>query len=402
MERSSLVDYTSNLWKLYAFRFISSLIPAYVIERLYWEERGMTIQKVVFTEIIYALTIVLLEVPTGIMADKWGRKRMLVLSAILGCSEFLILLFATEFWHFATVVFLAGISRASSSGSENALLYDTLALQGKAASFEKQLGRLNACDFGSAMLAALCGSLLASKFNLELNYWISLGSALIALLLSISLIEPPEAAGDASDEDEDEDDVPFKRYVTESLRFFRVNPGVRLIVLSGMITGAAMGYIYEFWQLYANRLEVPIIFFGVLSAAIMLLQLPGNLLAHLLIRRFSYRTLIFIVITVIAIGFTYVAASMDYIGLAAMLVICLFSGVMEPIAAGYLHHRIDSSMRATIDSFRSLGENALSIIVGLGFGYFSTQYDVFGSYGFIAFVCFAFLIWFIGASRKFV
>ncbi|WP_240703051.1 MFS transporter [Cohnella luojiensis] len=396
------MDYTSNLWKLYAFRFISSLIPAYVIERLYWEERGMTIQKVVFTEIIYALTIVLLEVPTGIMADKWGRKRMLVLSAILGCSEFLILLFATEFWHFATVVFLAGISRASSSGSENALLYDTLALQGKAASFEKQLGRLNACDFGSAMLAALCGSLLASKFNLELNYWISLGSALIALLLSISLIEPPEAAGDASDEDEDEDDVPFKRYVTESLRFFRVNPGVRLIVLSGMITGAAMGYIYEFWQLYANRLEVPIIFFGVLSAAIMLLQLPGNLLAHLLIRRFSYRTLIFIVITVIAIGFTYVAASMDYIGLAAMLVICLFSGVMEPIAAGYLHHRIDSSMRATIDSFRSLGENALSIIVGLGFGYFSTQYDVFGSYGFIAFVCFAFLIWFIGASRKFV
>jgi hypothetical protein len=297
-------------------------------------------------------------------------------------------------------VFLAGIGRASSSGSENALLYDTLALQGKAGSFEKQLGRLNACDFVSSMLAALCGSLLASKFNLELNYWISLGSALIALLLSISLIEPPEAAGDASDEDEE--DIPFKRYVTESLRFFRVNPGVSLIVLSGMITGAAMGYIYEFWQLYANRLEVPILFFGVLSAAIMLLQLPGNLLAHLLIRRYSYRTLIFIITTVIAIGFTFVAASMDYIGLAAMLVICLFSGVMEPIAAGYLHHRIDSSMRATIDSFRSLGENVLSTIVGLGFGYFSTQYDVFGGYGFIALVCYAFLIWFIGASRKIV
>ncbi len=392
------MDYTSNLWKLYAFRFISSLIPAYVIERLYWEERGMTIQMVVYTEIIYALTIVLLEVPTGIMADKWGRKRMLVGSAILGCSEFLILLFATEFWHFATVVFLAGISRAASSGTENALLYDTLALQGKADSFEKQLGRLNACDFVSFMLAALCGSLLASKFNLELNYWISLGSALIALVLSISLIEPPEAADDASDED----DIPFKRYVTESLCFFRVNPGVSLIVLSGMITGAAMGYIYEFWQLYANRLEVPILFFGVLSAAIMLLQLPGNLLAHLLIRRFSYRTLIFIVTTVIAIGFTFVATSMDYIGLAAMLVICLFSGVMEPIAAVYLHHRIDSSMRATIDSFRSLGENAVSILIGLGFGYFSTQYDVFGGYGFIALACYVFLIGFMAGSRKIV
>ena len=51
------MDYTANLHKLFALRFFSSLIPAYVIERLFWEERGMTIQMVVYTEIIYALTM---------------------------------------------------------------------------------------------------------------------------------------------------------------------------------------------------------------------------------------------------------------------------------------------------------------------------------------------------------
>lgn len=389
------MNYTFNLWKLYAFRFFSSLIPAYVIERLYWEERGMTIQMVVFTEIIYALTIVLLEVPTGIMADKWGRKKMLVFSALLGCGEFAILLYATEFWHFAAVVFLAGISRSASSGSENALLYDSLAVQGKASSFEKQLGGLNACDFVSAILAALCGSLFAGRFGLELNYSLSLGSALIALIFSLLLIEPTSAAGGAPDEQE----IPFKQYVTESLRFFGRHKGVSLVALSGMVTGAAMGYIEEFWQLYANRLELPVVYFGVLSAAIMLLQLPGNLLAHTLLKRFSCRTLILIIGSIFAIGFTHTAASKDYIGLAAMLVICLFSGVMEPLAAGYLHHRIDSAMRATIDSFRSLGENVVHTLVGIGFGYFSVRYDVFGGYGFIAALCFAFLIWFVGASR---
>jgi MFS family permease len=389
------MDYTANLPKLFVLRFFSSLIPAYVIERLYWEERGMTIQMVVYTEIIYALTIVLLEIPTGIMADNWGRKRMLVLSALLGCGEFLILLFATEFWHFALVVFLAGISRSASSGSENALLYDSLVLQGKASSFEKQLGRLNACDFVSAMLAALCGSLLASRFGLELNYWISLGSALITLLLSILLIEPPAAA-----DTPEEEAIPFKQYVAVSLRFFRMNPGVSLVVLSSMVTGAAMSYIHEFWQLYVSRLEMPVVYFGLLSAAIMLLQLPGNLLAHALIERFSYRTLILIVTCIFAIGFTYAAASKDYIGLTAMLVICLFSSVMGPLATGYLHHRIDSSMRATIDSFQSLGENLVNTLAGLGFGYFSSRYDVFGGYGFIALLCGVFLVWFIFASRK--
>ncbi|WP_261305628.1 MFS transporter [Paenibacillus andongensis] len=390
------MDYTANLTKLFALRFFSSLIPAYVIERLFWEERGMTIQMVVFTEIIYALTIVLLEIPTGIMADKWGRKRMLVLSAMLRCSEFLILLYATEFWHFALVVFLAGVSRSASSGSENALLYDSLKLQGKASTFEKQLGRLNACDFASAILAALCGSLLASKFSLELNYWISLGSTLIAFALSLLLIEPAAGSEDSSVEEA----IPFKTYMAMSLRFFRTNPSVSIVLLSAMVTGAALGYIYEFWQLYVSRLGIPVIYFGVLSAAIMLLQLPGNLMAHVLIRWFSYKALIFMIMAVFAVGFTYVAISKDFIGLTAMLFICLFSGVMEPIASGYLHHRTNSSMRATIDSFQSLGENLVHTLAGLGFGYFASKYDVFGGYGFIALLCYAFLVWFIGASRK--
>ncbi|MDF2716783.1 MAG: transporter [Paenibacillus sp.] len=170
--------------------------------------------------------------------------------------------------------------------------------------------------------------------------------------------------------------------------------------MSGMVTGAAMGYIEEFWQLYASRLEMPVVYFGVLSSAIMLLQLPGNLLAHVLIGRFSHKSLIVVITAVFAIGFTIAAAHKDYIGLTAMLVICLLSGIMGPLATGYLHRRIDSGMRATIDSFQSLGENLVHIVAGLGFGYFSTRYDVFGGYGFIAFLCYAFLVGYVGASRK--
>lgn len=154
-----------NIWKLYAIRFFYNLIPAYVIERLFWEQRGMTIQMVVYTEIIFAITVVFLEVPTGIIADKWGRKKMIVWSAVLECCMFLILLFATEFWHFAAAIFLAGIARSASSGSENALLYDSLLENGMEKDFEKYLGRLNVCDFTAAILAALFGSFLANRLG---------------------------------------------------------------------------------------------------------------------------------------------------------------------------------------------------------------------------------------------
>ncbi|MEH7379184.1 MFS transporter [Bacillus sp. JJ1533] len=387
------MNYQANVWKLYGIRFFQSLIPAYVIERLFWEQRGMTIQMVVYTEIIFAVTVVLLEVPSGIIADKWGRKKMILLGAWLESSMFLILIFATEFWHFAVATFLSGIAGSASSGAGNALLYDSLLLNGRKRSFEKYLGRLNVWVGTSAILAALSGSLLATKFNFEFNYWVSLISMLVSVCLSLMLIEPA-VKGDK------ETSIPFKKYINASVKFFRTNPSVCLVVLSGMVTGAALSFVWEFWQLYLNRLEIPVIYFGFCSAVFMFLSLPGNVFAHLLIGRFRYQTLLLTVTAVLAIGFLYVSVIKDFTGLLVICVIFFVSGIIEPLVSGYLHHRMDSSMRATIDSFQSLGLNAVIILTGLGFGYFSSQFDVFGGFGFISLICGVFFLYFLFASSN--
>lgn len=391
------MGYMPNIWKLFVIRFFYNLIPAYVIERLFWEDRGMTIQMVVYTEIIFAFTIVLFEVPSGIMADKWGRKHMLVLSALLGCCEFLILVFATEFWHFALVVFLAAIGHSASSGAEDALLYDSLLAEGKEKHFEKIIGRLNALDTISIIIAALCGSFLASHFGYELNYWISLGAMVVSLGATFLLAEPVR-----NSIEDDEESLPFKSYITSSVRFFKSNPGLCLVLLSGMVTGAAINFIDEFWQIYLERLNIPVIYFGLFSAAVFLLRLPGNVLAYKLKNVFSYRALLLGITAALTAGFIYMSVIKDFSGLAALIVICLAAGIIEPLAAGYLHHQIDSSMRATMGSFQSLGENFLLTFTGLGFGYYSSQLDIFGGFGFIAVLCGMFFVYFLFASKKLV
>lgn len=387
------MNYMQNVWKLYAIRFFHNLIPAYVIERLFWEQRGMTIQMVVYTEIIYAITIVLLEIPTGIIADKWGRKKMLVLNAFFGCCEFFILVFATEFWHFAVVVFLAGVGCSACSGSENALLYDSLLLSGEAHSFEKRLGRLNACDFSAAILAALSGSLMASRFGFELNYWISFAGMLVSLCISLMLVEPDVKS-------KTDEPIAMKEYVKASVYFFGKNQSVCLVLLSGMVTGAVLNFIDEFWQLYINRLGIPVIYFGLFSAGLSFLRLPGNILAYVMKNRMSYRTLISGVVFTFAAGLLYLSVVKGYTSLVAIFMICIVSGIIQPIATGYLHHRIDSSMRATIDSFQSLGLRTMLIVVGLGFGFFSSRFDIFGGYGFISFICGVFLVYFLMSSKE--
>lgn len=385
----------ANIWKLYAIRFFYNLIPAYVIERLFWEQRGMTIQMVVYTEIIFAITVVFLEVPTGIIADRWGRKKMIVLSAVLECFMFLILVFAAQFWHFAAAIFLAGIARSASSGSENALLYDSLLENGKEQDFEKYLGRLNVCDFTAAILAALCGSVLANRFGFEFNYWLSFFSMFAAVSVSFMLVEP-------AIKNKFDGAIEIKEYMKTSLVFFKQNSDVSLVVLTGMVLGAALSFIDEFWQLYLNRLEIPVFYFGAFSAVIMILRLPGNLIAHVIKGRFRYKSILLGVTAVFAGGFIYLSVTQNLTGLAAIFLICFFSGILEPVTTGYLHHRIDSKMRATIDSFQSLGLNTVLIITGLGFGYFSSKLDIFGGFGFIGFMCCIFFVCFLISSKRIV
>lgn len=384
-----------NIRKLYAIRFFSSLIPAYVIERLFWEERGMTVPMVVMTEILYAVTIVLLEVPSGILADKSGRKRMIVLSTFLGCLEFLILVFATQFWHFALVVFLAAIGRSASSGAENALLYDSLRSEGKKADFEKIVGRMNAIDTVSIMLAALSGSLLAGKFGFTFNYWLSLGSMIIATSVTLLLKEPERGEGE-----EDHRSIPIKTYVTEAIRFFRSHPGVYAVILTGMAIGAAITYVDEFWQLYLALFGIPTATFGLFSAGLFLIRLPGSLLAYKLKEIMSMRAILLLVTAITAAGYVYISSADNWTGLIALFLICLIAGVIEPLASGYLHHRIDSSMRATLDSFQSLGLNAALIVVGVGFGYFAARLGLLGGFGFIAVFVIAFLLFLAAKSSS--
>ena len=386
----------ANVWKLYAIRFFFNLIPAYVIERLYWEAKGMSILQVVYTEIIYALSIVLLELPTGILADRWGRKKMLILAALMGCCEFLLLIYANDFWDFALVVFLAAIGSSAISGAEDAMLYDSLSARGQQRFFEKHLGRLQALDISSTILAALCGSVLAHWFGFTFTYWISFFSMLAALCLTVALVEPHVRL-----EEGNEKPTTIGAYLKVSLLFFKKQPGVFAVVLSGMVTGAAIAFIDEFWQTYLDRLGIPVLSFGLFSAAIFLVRIPGSLFAYKLAEIFPYRQLLLTVTAHIAVGFFYLFAFRDYSGLAAMILICMLSGVIEPLAAGYLHHRIDNShVRATIGSFQSLGENAVLTLLGAGFGYFSVSQDIFGGFGFLGVVSCLLFLYLIRVLRK--
>ncbi len=375
------MGFLSNVKKQYCISFFHSLIPAYVIERLFWQQRGMTVQMVVYAEIIYAITVVLLEVPSGILADRFGRKKLLALYCALEVFELALLLFAHSFWHFALAVFLAGVGKAFSSGSCNALLYDSLLAEGRQNDFERVLGRVSALEFTGALIAALSGSVLPGFFGFEFNYILSVISMFAAFIVTLTLREPPmmtKPAGELSG---------MRQYAGQSLQVFCDQPFVLLYCLTGAVLGAGMIYLDEFWQIVLEGIGVPVLFFGVVGAALLLIRIPGNLLAYRLKERLSFTAILSGLIVLSAAGYISISALRSTWCIAPMVLVCALTGVADPLIAGYLHHRTESHIRATVESFSSLGMRMLSIIIGLCFGYISESYSIFAGYALLGAVC---------------
>jgi len=374
------MSFEKNIRYLYAAMFFRKLMFAYAIERLFALERGMTVQLLVYTEIIYAITIVMLGVPSGILADKFGRKRLIVLGALFACFEFGVLIFAQGFWLFGLSALVAGFGGSFKSGTWNALLYDSLLSCGKQGEFEKYLGRMRAIDFTSTLIAVLSGAFIAHWAGFTFNYWLSVGSAVISLLLTLKLSEPPKHVHKA------EEKAGIREIILSAVAFFKKHPDVLQMLIHVALIASVVNYVDEFWQVYLSDIHFPIMLFGIVSAMLTLIQMPGALLAAKLLNRFSHRTLIIFASFLASAGILWAAFAQHATGIIGIAGVCFAIALIEPVAAGYLHRRADPTARATIESIEVMFERLFTIGVGLLFGYLSTRFSIFTGFWMLGFV----------------
>nr|WP_251139358.1 MFS transporter [Exiguobacterium sp. s146] len=339
-------------------RWFDALIPAYTIERLFWESRTITVQEVVYLEMLYAVLVVLLEVPTGVLADRFERRRLMQIGVGLECLSFIVLLLSFSFVGFAVAIGLSGIGAAFRSGAENALLYETLEQTSKTETFERTVGRLNVIGIVAAVLAALSGSLLATEYTFELNYVLSIVSLFIATACSLGLVEPRRV---------ESDERLMWADIAAGFRFIRQHRRVFIVTSLFVVTLSAFNFIDEFWQLYARDVALPLYWFGMLSTILLLIQIPGQLVAPVLLRFATAERWLHWIGWGIGIGFVILGLYPGPIGLVMMVGMACLIGIVEPLYLGALHHRVPSAIRATTESSVSMVLHGGIILFGLVF-----------------------------------
>ncbi|MCK8060934.1 MULTISPECIES: MFS transporter [unclassified Fusibacter] len=377
----------ANILLIYGYYFFRSFIFAYVVERLYWRSRGISITQTVYLEFIYAAVVMLLEVPSGVWADRFSRSKLVVFSATLNLINAVIMVYAFGFGAFAFAIALSGVYGALSSGSVNALIYDSLKELKTTERFEKVIGRIKAIRYASGLIAALVGSALAHYSGLVTPYRLSVVSCVISMILAMFLLEPKRS------DNVQEEQVSLKtgQILGLSLTTLRSNPFLKQVLVSGALVGSVMIYFDEFWQNYFELVGVKTLYFGlisgVMSAGVILASLTVGKLAALL-RKYPEHKLAFYRLTVVAMMVCFMLAG-RFKSTWVLLAIAAAAGVAavnEALVMGDLHHHTESDARATMESIYSMLHRGFSILVGLFFAYLSDKVDVMKGFTGIAYL----------------
>ena len=155
----------------------------------FYEDNGLTYSQIAILKAIYSISIVVLEIPSGYLADVLGRKKTLIIGTILGFIGFFTYSISYGLIGFIIAEIILGFGQSLISGADSAMLYDTLDDLGKKDEYTKYEGRVISIGNLSETLAGIAGGILVG-ISLRFPYIVQTGVAFIAIPAALSLIEP--------------------------------------------------------------------------------------------------------------------------------------------------------------------------------------------------------------------
>ncbi|ATB42299.1 MFS transporter [Cystobacter fuscus] len=356
----------SNLWKLQGIRLLFWMhFFSAVLVPFYTDWGGLSLAQVLYLNAWFFLCNFLFEVPTGSVADFLGRKASLALGSAVGIGAALIYVSRPSFLVFMAAEVLFAIAYTLHSGADEALAYDSLKANGLVERAPQVLGRMESFKLGGIITATLAGGFIASTFGLSAPMRAYVIPAALALLLSLTLREPPVQASERKER------LPYTRIITEGGRYFLGHKVVLLLAVELALTNAlAWGLIWLFQPLL-ERAGLPLRFFGVVHA----LSCVGQILflgnsARLERWSGSMRRLLLGATVLAGLSFLLLASTRWLpLVIVGIIVGFTFSLPRIPLFSAYINHHVPSERRATVLSFvsmvRTLGIVVMNPLIGL-------------------------------------
>ena len=339
-----MAEFRKNIVRLYLVKiskWFNLVMPVVV---LFYQDNGMSMHEIFVLKSIYSVAIVAMELPSGWMADVWGRKKTLVLGSILGSAGILMYSFSYGFWAFAVAEIILGVGHSFISGADSALLYDSLKSDGKTEKYVKHEGRItSAGNFAEAIAGVAAGFLAA--ISLRTPFYFQFFVASIAIPASITLIEPKLNAAHQFQS--------IKKMMQNIRDVFLTDTNLRISILLSAVTGTATLTFAWLVQPYFKSIGLPVELFGVLWTALNLTVGVSSAFAFRIEGVFSRRQEILFIVFSLTAGYLLSGIAVVREGLVFLFLFYAVRGLATPVFKNYINRYTQSDVRATMLSVRN-------------------------------------------------
>lgn len=385
----STAQLQGNLRRFIWFRLFYSARFYYPVFTVLFLDYGLTLEQFALLNLVWALTIVLAEVPSGALADIVGRKRLVVFAAVMMVVEMALIVFAPIgassllFMLFLANRICSGLSEAAASGADEALAYDSLKALGREDDWSRILQRttqvvsvgffmtmiLGAFAYDPNMVNGLLSAIneqwqLSNDLIIRLPVILTLVTSFIVLITALGFhdidVEEEEGADSQSSTRSSLLD-PFRKIFIAGK--WTINHRFVLFVILAALALDSVGRQFAVLSSeYYRVIDIPVSWFGFIGAGMSLVGMVNAVFARYLVTNhsplFNFLTLSCLLMAgLIGLGF-----AIPYYGVIFAVGAFAMMGMVQFQSSYYINKEVDSIHRATVLSFKGLALN-----LGLGF-----------------------------------
>ncbi len=355
-----------NIPIIFLTEVIGGMLFFLPILALYFEKSLFSITNVAIIFAVESICIVLFEIPTGAIADLFGRKKSIILAHIFVLVSLVFLSIGGSMTIFILYAILNAFARSLTSGTYSAFVYDTLKEERKEKHFKKIFGTLLAFWPLGASIGSIIGGYLAN-ISLSLPVLATFIPIFVAFILTLFLKEPNY---------EKEEHKNITKHMFNASKLVVCNLQLLILLLASFVMMALGETVHLLSPLFFKFKEIPIVFFGYITALIFGFSSLGHYLSHDISEKWGNKvTLIWI--SVLSPLFVLVATfSTGYILIAFYTISSIFFGIKNPILNHLINKEVDSKKRATVLSvYNFIGHLGLAIATPL-IGYYAEIFTI--------------------------
>ncbi len=364
-----------NIRKLYAFSFLQMTLFPMAIITLFWKDHiGLSLSQILLLQGILSVVMVLMEYPSGYVSDRIGYRAALNIASLMGLASWGLYSVASSFMHVMAAEILLGISLAFISGSDSALLYETLKQDGSEQHYTLHQGRMSGyAQAGEALGAVFAGVLYA--YAPLLPFFLQIGVWLLALIVTRSMVEPPKeiAAHDG--------------HLAEAFRTARYafveNKPLRYTMLLNSVLGIASFYPVWLIQPYMQHAGVPLTWFGPVWSGANLTVAFFSLASHRVGNYLGDRRMVILFLLLIGVGYFGLGTIGGLWGFLFYYLLTSMRGLRGPMMLNLTQKECPSANRAGILSLQSLCFRLLFVCTGPLVGMLADKAGVMQSFQYL-------------------